>query len=76
MEQVSSHQIELDDVTLDIYGHYTAGSSGSYEDPPEADCFEIQGMFINYAGIEVDVTELLYYRTEEIEELILIKFYR
>jgi hypothetical protein len=80
------HRIKMDELEFVVTGTYYSGSIGTYEQPPEPRQFEIEKVELN----GTDVTEFLdgcYKRpkykksfrivskTEELEELILDKFY-
>ena len=68
---MTTHQIELSDVIIDVTGTYYNGSFGNYETPPEPREFEIEKLEI--CGI--DVTEPLDDKLNEIESLVIDKNY-
>ena len=63
--------IKLNGVELDIKGTYYPASGGfDYWTPPEPACFEIDEVKI----CSFDATELLDFKMDDIEELILAKY--
>ncbi len=76
MEEIVSHEIELDGVKLNVHGCYAEGVKRSFFPSYCPDKFWIEYIFICGKKIDVDITDLIYYRTQEIEELIIEKYYR
>jgi|TARA_B110000977_G_C10737256_1_gene361506 hypothetical protein len=76
METMISHEIELDGVKLSVHGCYTEGSAGNFFLPSDPDEFEVEYIFICGKKIDIDITDLIYYRIQEIEEMIIEKYYR
>lgn len=76
MEEIVSHEIELDGVKLNVHGCYTEGIKRSFFSFYEPNEFEIEYIFISGKKIDVDITDLIYYRTQEIEDLIIEQYYK
>tara|TARA_B110000483_G_scaffold223217_1_gene280862 strand:+ start:55 stop:285 length:231 start_codon:yes stop_codon:yes gene_type:complete len=76
MATISNYEIELDGVALDVHGYYIEGDSGDYFGSPEPDEFEVECVFALSGDVSIDVTDLIYYRIQELEEFIIEKYYR
>ena len=50
--------------------------SGDYFNPPEPEEFSLDSVHIEEGDVEIDVTDLLYNRLEEIEDIIMNQNYR
>jgi len=76
MEEIVSHEIELDGVKLNVHGCYIEGVKRSFFPSYYPNVFEIEYIFISGKKIDVDITDLIYYRTQEIEDLIIEQYYK
>tara|TARA_R100001198_G_scaffold40547_1_gene22241 strand:+ start:2029 stop:2259 length:231 start_codon:yes stop_codon:yes gene_type:complete len=76
MEEIVSHEIELDGVKLNVHGCYLEGVKRSFFPSYYPNVFEIEYIFISGKKIDVDITDLIYYRTQEIEDLIIEQYYK
>jgi hypothetical protein len=76
MVTMDRHELELDGVLLAAYGSYYEGMSGDYFNPPEPEEFSLDSVHIEEGDVEIDVTDLLYNRLEEIEEIVMNENYR
>jgi len=72
MARTINHEIKLDGVELSVYGYYYEGDLGDYLNPPEPEEFQISFVYLE----DIDITDLIYCRLDEIEELIIEENYR
>lgn len=76
MEKTINYNLELDGVELSVYGCYCEGMSGDYFNAPEPEEFEVYSVYIEQDPVDIDITDLIYNRIEEIESMIIEKYYR
>lgn len=72
MARTINHEIKLDGIELSVYGYYYEGDLGDYLNPPEPEEFQISFVYLE----DIDITDLIYCRLDEIEELIIEENYR
>ena len=76
MEEIVSHKIQLDGVELNVHGCHNENIKIGFFPSYYPDEFEIEYIFICGKKIDVDITDLIYHRAKEIQELIINKYYR
>ena len=72
MARTINQEIKLDGIELSVYGYYYEGDLGDYLNPPEPEEFQISFVYLE----DIDITDLIYCRLDEIEELIIEENYR
>ena len=72
MARTINHEIKLDGIELSVYGYYYEGDLGDYLNPPEPEEFQISFVYLE----DIDITDLIYCRLDDIEELIIEENYR